>query len=209
MINLLIIMFAMTLSYIAVANRYVTYIRTLGLQGLLLFGVAMIELHEINPLNLVFILLETLVFKAIFIPLMLQNIVQKNKIKQDCILKESNFNSIFFVLVMIMFSFIMAFELHDEHLQITYFTASVSALLTGLYLIVFRKTIVTHVVGYLVLENGIFLFSLALGSEMPMIVNTSILLDLFTSVLILSIFVNRISEVFHSVEIDSLTELKD
>ena len=59
------------------------------------------------------------------------------------------------------------------------------------------------------LENGIFLFSLALGSEMPMIVNIGILLDLFTSVLLLGVFVNRINEVFHTVEIDTLTELKD
>ena len=208
--DLLVILFTMTLPYMAIANRFDTHFRMLGLQGLLLFGVAFLKLYgHVSVANMGFILVETLVFKAILVPYFLFNIIKKNKIKRDFEVKKLSFYVIFTVLLIIVSSFVFAHQLNDEHLEINFFTASISALLVGVLLIVIRKTIITHIVGYLVLENGIFLFSLALGSEMPMIVNIGILLDLFTSVLLLGVFVNRINEVFHTVEIDTLTELKD
>ena len=65
MINVLLITFVITLLYIAIANRLLTYVKILAFQGILLFGVAFIELLEINPINLAFILLETIIVKTI------------------------------------------------------------------------------------------------------------------------------------------------
>ena len=87
--------------------------------------------------------------------------------------------------------------------------ASVSALLTGHFIVVARQKIVTHVMGYLVLENGIFLLSLAVGNEMPMLVNLGIMLDIFASVLILGVFFNRIGDLLKDPDIDHLRNLKD
>ena len=71
MINLLLITFTISLIYISMANRMMTYIRIIAFQGVVLFGVAFVELIEINPANLIFVLLETIVIKAIAIPLFL------------------------------------------------------------------------------------------------------------------------------------------
>jgi hydrogenase-4 component E len=212
MINILIIIFTMTLTYLAVAGRLDTYIRLLALQGLLLFGVAMLELRgsqHVSVVNFIFILLETLVVKAMVVPYMLTAMIRRNKLRHEIAPNVSNFFSLFVVMTFIFGSFLVAYRLHNEHMKINYFTASVSALFTGIFLIISRKKIITHVMGYMVLENGIFLLSLALGSEMPMVINMGILLDLLTSVLILSIFVNRIGDVFKTVEISNLTDLKD
>ena len=57
MINILLITFTISLIYIAMANRLLTYIRIIAFQGFLLFGVAFIELIEINMANLIFVLL--------------------------------------------------------------------------------------------------------------------------------------------------------
>ena len=65
---ILLAIFAVTLIYLGVANRLSSYISVLAVQGVILFGVAFIELIEINWVNLVFILLETIVFKTIAIP---------------------------------------------------------------------------------------------------------------------------------------------
>jgi len=56
--------------------------------------------------------------------------------------------------------------------------AGLATLFTGCLLLVSRKKALTQVVGYLVLENGIFLFSLMLVQEMPLLVEAGILLDL-------------------------------
>ena len=69
MINVLLITFIITLLYLAIANRLITYINILAVQGFILFGVTFLQLHEINTVNLVLILLETVVFKALAVPI--------------------------------------------------------------------------------------------------------------------------------------------
>lgn len=206
---ILIIIFAITLCYLAAAGRLDTYVKVLAIQGFLLFGVAFMELHEIAVSNLVFILAETLLFKGIIVPIMITKLIASNKLRHEIKPDVSNFSSLFVVSGFVIASFVTAYKMHDEHLKIIYFAASISALFTGLYLIISRRKIITHIMGYMVIENGIFLLSLALGSEMPMVVNIAILLDLFTSVLLLTVFVNRISNVFKTIEIDHLSELQD
>jgi len=90
-----------------------------------------------------------------------------------------------------------------------FFVVALSTLFTGLYLIVSRRKIITHVMGYLVIENGVFVLSLAVGTEMPMLVNLGIMLDIFASVLILGVFLNKIGDVFKDVDVSQLTSLKD
>ena len=90
-----------------------------------------------------------------------------------------------------------------------FFIVAISALFTGLFIIISRKKVVTHIMGYLVIENGVFILSLSAGSTMPMLVNTGITLDIFVSVLVLGIFVNRIGNTFEEMNVDHLTNLKD
>ena len=207
--NLLLIIYMINLCYMMVASRFLLHIRILAIQGLLLFGIAFLELKHVDEFNFIFILAETLIFKAIFVPYFLYRIVKRNNLKRDFALSIKGFYAVFVILSIIIISFTLAYNLYDEQLKITFFTCSLSSILTAFFLIIFRNNIIKHIMSYVILENGIFLFSLALGNEMPMIVNTGILLDLFTSVIILGVFANRISTILHTIEVDNLTELKD
>jgi hydrogenase-4 component E len=59
-----------------------------------------------------------------------------------------------------------------------------------------RTRAVTQVLGYLVMENGIFLFALSLVDAMPLLIEMGILLDIFVAVFIMAIVVNHINEEF-------------
>ena len=85
-----------------------------------------------------------------------------------------------------------------------YFIVAFFAVYTGMFMIISHRKIFSHLVGFLVIENAVLLLSLAIGSEMPMLINIGILLDIFVSVLILGIFVMRLKT--HASE---LTMLKD
>jgi len=87
--------------------------------------------------------------------------------------------------------------------------ASLSTLLTGFLLLVSRRKALTQVVGYLVLENGIYLFGLLILEDMPMLVETGILLDLFVGIFVMGIVINHISNEFDSTDTRFLAELKD
>ncbi|NQW30205.1 MAG: hypothetical protein HQ472_06815 [Ignavibacteria bacterium] len=209
MISVMILLFVITLVYIAVSDRLVSMVRLLSLQGVLLFVVAILELHKVDALNFGFIIAETLLVKGVVLPYLLFRTIKKNKLERETNLTVSPILSLIIVSGFVFGSFLMGFTLHDHHIKVGYFTASVSALLTGLFIVVARQKIVTHVMGYLVLENGIFLLSLAVGNEMPLAVNTAILLDLLSSVLLLAFLVDAVGKTFKTTDVHELNELTD
>lgn len=209
MIDVLLIVFIITLLYVSIANRIITYVKVLALQGFILFGVTFMQLQEINTLNLVLILLETIVFKAIAVPLFLDHLIKRNNITREAEPYIPNFLSLVITTIIIVVTILLANSVKDDNLDKIFFIVALSTLFTGLYFIASRKKIITHVMGYLIIENGVFVLSLAVGNEMPMLVNLGIMLDIFASVLILGIFLNKIGDVFKDVDVTQLSNLKD
>ena len=209
MTNVLLIIFIISLLYVSIANRIITYVRVLALQGFLLFGVTFLQLQDIKTWNLVLILLETIVFKALAVPVFLGYLIKRNKITRETEPYLPHFISLIITTMIVVITVLLASSIHDTYLDKIFFIVSLSTLFTGLYFIASRKKIITHVMGYLMIENGVFVLSLAVGNEMPNLVNLGIMLDVFASVLILGIFLNKIGDVFKAADVDQLSNLKD
>lgn len=188
MVNYLIVLFAVTLVYFASAERLIVYIRLVGLQGLLLCGIAIFELREVNTLNLIFIVFESLVFKAILIPYLLTRIIKNSGVTKVHHLAMPGFYSLILSIFALLISVILANSLINSFVNTIYMTIALFTLFTGLLLIVTHKLIISHLMGFLIIENAVFLFSLAIGNKMPMLINVGILLDIFVGVLILGFF---------------------
>src|SRR5436853_6433657 len=109
-----------------------SYFSLMALQGILLFGLAYYELKEVVLGQLLFILFESLIFKAIFVPLFLLRIT-RGKIHRHHGGPVKGYYSVFIAAVIVVASFIVSHMIHDEHLQIKYFTAAISAILVGLF----------------------------------------------------------------------------
>lgn len=209
MIHVLLITFLITLFYMAIANRMLTYVRILAFQGVILFFVVFLQLKEINTLNLILILLETIIFKSLAVPMFLGYLLKRNKITREAEPYLPNFISLIITTLIVVVTILLSNSIKDTYLDKMFFVGALSALFMGLYLIASRRKIITHVMGYLVIENGVFVLSLAVGNEMPMLVNLGIMLDIFASVLILGIFLNKIGDVFKDVDVNQLSSLKD
>ena len=209
MINVLLITFLITLFYVAIANRLLTYVKVLAFQGVLLFVIVFIQLHEINTINLILILMETIFFKSLAVPIFLAYILKRNKITRESEPYLSNFVSLIIVTGICVITILLVNSIKDTQLDKIFFVVALASLFTGIYFIISRRKIITHVMGYLIVENGVFILSLAVGSEMRMLVNIGIMMDIFVSVLVLGIFVNRIGDTFEAMSVDNLTNLKD
>ena len=72
-----------------------------------------------------------------------------------------------------------------------------------------RRKAIMQVLGYLLLENGIYLFGLLLLEAVPFLVEVGVLLDVFTGVFVLGIIVYHISREFASISTEHLTNLKE
>lgn len=199
----------MTLLYISIANRLYTYLNILVFQGFILFGVTFLTLTKISTVNLILIMLETIVFKAIAVPSFIKYVIKRNRITRDSEPYLPNFVSLIIVTFITVATILLASSIKVANLDKTFFVVALSTIFTGLYLIVTRKKIITHVIGYIIIENGVFVLSLAVGNEMAMLVNLGIMLDIFASVLILGVFFNRIGDILRDPDIDQLRNLKD
>jgi len=209
MLHVVLIIFLMSLFYLSIANRMATYITVLASQGVLLFFVAFLELKSINTLNLILILLETVVFKAVAVPVFLRYILKRNNITREAEPFVPNFVSLIITTAIVVITIILSNNMEEAKLDKMFFVVALSTLFTGLYFIASRRKIITHVMGYVIIENGVFVLSLAVGNEMPMLVNLGIMLDIFASVLILGVFLNKIGDVFKDIDVNQLTSLKD
>lgn len=208
MITLLIVLFAFTLFYLSMAERFRSYASLIGVQGVLLFGIAFIELNEVNTLNLIFIVAETLLFKAIAVPLLLFRIINKTTVYRVHPKALPGFYSLLIAIGGLLLSILLSDQMKDKHIDQVYFTIAIFALFTGILLIVTHRRIFSHMIGFLIIENAVFLFSLAIGSEMPFLINIGILLDIVVSVLIIGVFINRIGTKFNDLETENLTDLR-
>ncbi|HPG38181.1 MAG TPA: hypothetical protein PLP19_05735 [bacterium] len=211
MSDVLLILLGTSILYVFAASRIEAFIKTLALQGLLLFLLVVIDIHEINLLNIAFLILETLIIKTIVIPYFLLQVIRRNEIGREIEPNISQLYSLLLASMIFIFGFVIAYwTAHTEQgIKPLYFGVSIAIIIASLFLIVTRKRIITHILCYMMLENGIFLLSLSVANEMPMLVNLGVLLDLFVGIFLLVIFFNKIQSMYDGNHIDVLTQLKD
>ena len=205
----LIILYVITLVYISMVERFRNYASIIAMQGWLLLGIALLRLHTLDLTEMLFIILETLIFKAIIVPAILMRVINKTKINRIKSSGTSQFNSLMLSFAALVISAITTYYVADSSIHMVFFGVALYALLSGLILIVMRSRIFTHMVGFLVIENGVFLFSMAIGVEMPMLINAAIMLDILMSVLMLGMFMTKVDDQIHTDDSDSLTHVKD
>lgn len=86
---------------------------------------------------------------------------------------------------------------------------SLSTVMMGMLMMVSRVKAVSQVIGYLVFENGIYLFGLAISYEMPWVIEMGVLLDVFVAAFVMGIVIHHISREFDSISTEKLTNLND
>ena len=209
MLLTLIILYVITLVYVAMVERFRSYASIIAFQGWILLGIALLRLHSLNWLELSFIILDTLIFKALIVPAILMRVIKQTKINRIGSSGRSQFNSLMLSFSALVASAITTYYVADSSVHMIFFGVALYALLSGLILIVLRSRIFTHMVGFLVIENGVFLFSMAIGVEMPMLINAAIMLDILMSVLMLGLFMTKVDSQIHTDNSDSLTHVKD
>lgn len=209
MILALIILYVVTLVYLPITERFRNYAVIVSLQGWILMGIALLRLHTVSFWELGFIVAETMIFKAIIVPWMLFRIIKNTGINRISASGSSMFNALFMSVLALVASIVVTYYIADASVHEVFFGVALYALLSGLILITARRRIFSHLVGFLVIENGVFFFSMAVGNEMPFLINIAILLDILMSVLMLGMFLTKIGGKLQDMDSDRLTTIKD
>ncbi len=211
MTDILIILLGTTMLYVSSVSRIEAYVKMLAVQGFLLFFLVLVGVRGMSWLNISFLVFETLIVKGIVIPYFLLTVIRRNETPREIEPYISQFYSLLVASAIFVFGFVAAFwaARSGSAIKPLYFGVSIVMIIMSLFLIVNRKRIITHILCYMMLENGIFLLSLSVANELPMLVNIGVLLDLFVAIYLFAIFFNKINDIYDGSHVDVLTELKD
>jgi hydrogenase-4 component E len=181
--NVLSILFCFSLFYLAVTSRVKAYVTVLQLQGILL--TVLLVFPFINHFTIYALILPISLFvvKVLVIPRYIKKIIHDLDIKRVIEPSIQQMTFIFLVIISMTAIFVVSnFLSASTKIQVIPFASGFSAVVVGIFVIIFRKKLIVHVAGFLVLENGIFLFGTAVASELPMMIEIGILLDVFVVV---------------------------
>lgn len=211
MVNGFIILFGLTMLYLSATSRIISHIRLLIAQGVLLFLICSCGMEHIDKLNFAFLTVETLVVKAIVIPWFLYRVLKKTHSNRDVAANIPHFYCLVISSVILLAVFLMSqyFVSSMKLISPMFFGVSVAVIIISLWLITIKHKIISNVIEFITMENGIFLLSLSVAKEMPILVNMGVLLDVFIAVYILGLFVNVINKEFNDLEVSHLSDLKD
>jgi hydrogenase-4 component E len=191
-------------------SRILSLIRTVAIQGALL-GLLPLLLHGHLSLATVLTVGPTLALKGIAIPYMMVRAMRSVKIKREVEPLVGFQSSVILGALATVFALLFAGQLPlaEAHVDTLIVPTAIATVLTGFILLTTRFKALTQVVGYLVLENGIFIFGMLLVEAMPLVVEMGVLLDLFVAIFVICIIVNQINQAFASLDTRHLVSLKE
>ena len=134
MILALVLLYVVSLVYISITERFRSYASLVGLQGWLLLAIALVRLQQIEIWSLLFVVAETLLFKAIVVPAILFAVIRRTKINRIAASGTSQFNSLVLSLAALVASISVTYCIAEETINLVFFGVALYALLSGLIL---------------------------------------------------------------------------
>jgi hydrogenase-4 component E len=191
-------------------GRILSIIKIVAAQGVIL-GVLPLLMHGHLTVSVIATSVATVALKGFIIPAMMNKALRDVRIKREVEPLLGLLPSTILGALAIGITF-LAFANTDSGLAggaSLIIPTSISTVIVGFILLTTRFKALSQVLGYLVLENGIYIFSLLLVEAMPLVVEMGMLLDLFVSVFVVSIITNHINRAFSSLDTRALSTLKE
>jgi hydrogenase-4 component E len=210
LLNLLLVIVLLFNFLMLGTSRVRAVIDAAAAQGVLL-GLAYLAMHGASGVRALALGLAMIGIKGLLIPRILRDALRSQGIRREVEPFVSFTTSLLLGALATGLSVVFArtLPLAAEDASVLLVPASLATELTGFLVLTTRRKAITQVVGYLTLENGIFLFGLTLVEAMPFLVEAGVLLDVLVGVFVMGIVVDHISREFSSIEADELTELRE
>ncbi|HEY0946409.1 MAG TPA: hydrogenase [Opitutaceae bacterium] len=202
---------AMGLNLLALgSSRLPSIIRAMSLQGVALGVMPLLMEHHFDW-RVALVALATMAGKGLLIPALLRRAMRAANIEREV---EPFIGFVPSLLLgaggtIAALALAQALPLLPEHAGSLLVPGALASVLTGFVLLIGRAKAISQVCGYLILENGIYLFGLLLIHTTPLLVEAGILLDLTVGVFVIGIIVDRIQRAFDSLDTRKLTVLRE
>lgn len=184
-------------------------IRAIAVQGIVL-GLLPMMTHSFQS-HILIITIFVLLAKGICIPWLLLGALKKIESREDLppIFGYSGNIMAGAVTTVLAFVFAAKLPLAASHEGLLIVPAALATILAGFIAIANRRKAINQVIGYLLLENGIFIFGLLLTEAMPLMVEAGALLDLIAGIFVMGLIIKQINREFSSIDTSRMTALRE
>lgn len=190
-------------------TRLSSMIRATAFQGALL-AVLPLGLYSARSPHVIGLAIGTLVIKTFLLPVLLHRAIREAAVRREVEPLIGFTASLCLGAIAVALSFGIAQRLPLPESQTALLVpVALSTVVVGLLVLTTRTKALTQVVGYLILENGIYVFGLSQAERVPFLVELGVLLDILVGVFIMGIVVFHINREFDSLSSARLTELKE
>ena len=86
---------------------------------------------------------------------------------------------------------------------------SLAVVVLGLLMMVTRRQAVSQVVGFMAMENGLFLAAVTATSVMPLVVELGVAFDILVAAVLFGVFFLQIRDAIDSLDVDRLNRLAE
>ena len=209
MANLLLLAVILINFFTLGSARLVACIRAVALQGALL-ALLPLATHGFTG-HALLLGAGALLLKGIFIPWLLLRAIREVRIRREVEPFIGFVPTLILGALVTAGAFIFAdfLPLAPEHVAGLNVPTALATMFSGFLLLITRRKAITQVLGYLILENGIFIFAVLLSAALPLMVEAGVLLDLLVGVFVMGIVLNQISREFATLNTERLTALKE
>jgi hydrogenase-4 component E len=185
-------------------------IRVVAIQGILLGIFTLIARVDAFSLRFVILGVVSMALKGFVFPYLLSRDIREAKVRREVEPFVGYAASIVIGLAMLAASIAIAarFPSLAPASSSLVIPVALSMAFTGLFLVISRRKALTQVIGYLVFENGIYMFGIFAAGEIPFLVEFGVLLDVFVAVFVMGIAINHINREFDHIDTDQLSSLK-
>lgn len=193
------------------SSRLAACIRCVAVQGVLLGLMTFVAHDGASVLRTAILAIASISVKGIAFPALLLRALREAEVRRE-IEPYVGYNlSILIGLATLLFSLWLSVRLPLPRTPASPLIAPVAFFtsLVGLFVIISRRKALTQVLGYLVLENGIYAFGVGLVQNTPMLVELGVLLDVFVAVFVMGIAIFHINRQFDHIDTDRMVLLKD
>lgn len=192
------------------SSRLPVLIRVVAFQGIVVSLVPLFTSHSITTESVIFSVV-TLAIRGIFIPLSVHLVIKRVAINR-AIEPIIGFNaSLLAGLVLIISAAVVSHRLHIPFISQSalLMPTAITIFVSGMFLLIARRNAIAMVLGYIVMENGIYLVGTTFSTRTHHIVEFGILLDVLAGVMIMAIMLQNIRKSFDDVDTAHLRKLKE
>jgi hydrogenase-4 component E len=212
-VDLSLVVVLLTGVYLVYTSRLEACVKATAVQGAALALLPFLHFVQEPTSSLTHALVvggSALALKAVLIPWLLLRAMRAAKVRREIEPFVSTHTAVLIAAALVVLAFVLPplLALPSSATTALYMPTALATLLLGFLVIVSKRTAIMQVIGYLLLENGGFVFGQSVAADLPYVVELGVLLDLLVAVFVMGIVIHSIGREFDHIDVEKLNLLK-